>query len=249
MIILKNPQELNLMKKACAISAEVLQMAGELVQPGISTWEIDRKVEEFIRSRGAIPSFKGYGGFPGSACISLNDTVIHGIPSKKIILKEGDIVSIDVGAYIDGFHGDNAYTFACGEVSEDAKRLMAATKHSLELAIEQAVKGNRIGDICNAVQTYIEAQGFSVVRDFVGHGIGRDLHEAPEVPNYGRAGRGPRLVPGMTIAIEPMVNQYGYGVKVLDDDWTTVTKDGGLSAHFENTVLITDEKPVILTSV
>ncbi len=249
MIILKNPQELNLMKKACAISAEVLQMAGELVQPGISTWEIDRKVEEFIRSRGAIPSFKGYGGFPGSACISLNDTVIHGIPSKKIILKEGDIVSIDVGAYIDGFHGDNAYTFACGEVSEDAKRLMAATKHSLELAIEQAVKGNRIGDIGNAVQTYIEAQGFSVVRDFVGHGIGRDLHEAPEVPNYGRAGRGPRLVPGMTIAIEPMVNQYGYGVKVLDDDWTTVTKDGGLSAHFENTVLITDEKPVILTSV
>lgn len=249
MIILKNPQELNLMKKACAISAEVLQMAGELVQPGISTWEIDRKVEEFIRSRGAIPSFKGYGGFPGSACISLNDTVIHGIPSKKIILKEGDIVSIDVGAYIDGFHGDNAYTFACGEVSEDAKRLMAATKHSLELAIEQAVKGNRIGDIGNAVQTYIEAQGFSVVRDFVGHGIGRDLHEAPEVPNYGRVGRGPRLVPGMTIAIEPMVNQYGYGVKVLDDDWTTVTKDGGLSAHFENTVLITDEKPVILTSV
>ena len=249
MIILKNPQELNLMKKACAISAEVLQMAGELVQPGISTWEIDRKVEEFIRSRGAIPSFKGYGGFPGSACISLNDTVIHGIPSKKIILKEGDIVSIDVGAYIDGFHGDNAYTFACGEVSEDAKRLMAATKHSLELAIEQAVKGNRIGDIGNAVQTYIEAQGFSVVRDFVGHGIGRDLHEAPEVPNYGRAGRGPRLVPGMTIAIEPMVNQYGYGVKVLDDDWTTVTKDGGLSAHFENTVLITEEKPVILTSV
>ena len=249
MIILKNPQELNLMKKACAISAEVLQMAGELVQPGISTWEIDRKIEEYIRSRGAIPSFKGYGGFPGSACISLNDTVIHGIPSKKIILKEGDIVSIDVGAYIDGFHGDNAYTYACGKVSEDAQRLMDATKHSLELAIEQAVKGNRIGDIGNAVQTYIEAQGFSVVRDFVGHGIGRDLHEAPEVPNYGRAGRGPRLVPGMTIAIEPMVNQYGYGVKILDDDWTTVTKDGGLSAHFENTVLITDEKPVILTSV
>ena len=249
MIILKNPQELNLMKKACAISAEVLQMAGELVQPGISTWEIDRKIEEYIRSRGAIPSFKGYGGFPGSACISLNDTVIHGIPSKKIILKEGDIVSIDVGAYIDGFHGDNAYTFACGKVSEDAQRLMDATKHSLELAIEQAVKGNRIGDIGNAVQTYIEAQGFSVVRDFVGHGIGRDLHEAPEVPNYGRAGRGPRLVPGMTIAIEPMVNQYGYGVNILDDDWTTVTKDGGLSAHFENTVLITDEKPVILTSV
>ena len=249
MIILKNPQELNLMKKACAISAEVLQMAGELVQPGISTWEIDRKIEEYIRSRGAIPSFKGYGGFPGSACISLNDTVIHGIPSKKIILKEGDIVSIDVGAYIDGFHGDNAYTYACGKVSEDAQRLMDATKHSLELAIEQAVKGNRIGDIGNAVQTYIEAQGFSVVRDFVGHGIGRDLHEAPEVPNYGMAGRGPRLVPGMTIAIEPMVNQYGYGVKILDDDWTTVTKDGGLSAHFEKTVLITDEKPVILTSV
>ena len=249
MIILKNPQELNLMKKACAISAEVLQMAGELVQPGISTWEIDRKIEEYIRSRGAIPSFKGYGGFPGSACISLNDTVIHGIPSKKIILKEGDIVSIDVGAYIDGFHGDNAYTYACGKVSEDAQRLMDATKHSLELAIEQAVKGNRIGDIGNAVQTYIEAQGFSVVRDFVGHGIGRDLHEAPEVPNYGMAGRGPRLVPGMTIAIEPMVNQYGYGVKILDDDWTTVTKDGGLSAHFEKTVLITDEKPVILTSI
>jgi len=249
MIVLKNPQELNLMRKACAISAEVLQMAGELVQPGISTWEIDKKIEEYIRSRGAVPSFKGYGGFPGSACISLNDTVIHGIPSKKIILKEGDIVSIDVGAYVDGFHGDNAYTYACGQVSEEAQKLMDATKHSLELAIEQAIKGNRVGDISNAVQTFVESQGFSVVRDFVGHGVGRDLHEAPEVPNYGRAGHGPRLVPGMTIAIEPMVNQYGYGVRVLDDDWTTVTLDGGLSAHFENTVLITDEKPVILTSV
>jgi len=249
MIVLKNPQELNLMRKACAISAEVLQMAGELVQPGISTWEIDKKIEEYIRSRGAVPSFKGYGGFPGSACISLNDTVIHGIPSKKIILKEGDIVSIDVGAYVDGFHGDNAYTYACGQVSEEAQKLMDATKHSLELAIEQAIKGNRVGDISNAVQTFVESQGFSVVRDFVGHGVGRDLHEAPEVPNYGRAGHGPRLVPGMTIDSERMVNQYGYGVRVLDDDWTTVTLDGGLSAHFENTVLITDEKPVILTSV
>jgi methionyl aminopeptidase len=248
MISLKSPREIEAMRRAGRITAQARALAGSMIKPGVTTLEIDKAVRRFIVSQGAKPSFLGYGGFPGSACISVNEEVIHGIPGPRV-LKEGDIVSIDVGAYIDGFHGDNAYTFACGEVSEDAKRLMAATKHSLELAIEQAVKGNRIGDIGNAVQTYIEAQGFSVVRDFVGHGIGRDLHEAPEVPNYGRAGRGPRLVPGMTIAIEPMVNQYGYGVKVLDDDWTTVTKDGGLSAHFENTVLITDEKPVILTSV
>lgn len=248
MINIKSSRDLTLMREACVISARALKLGGAAVAPGVTTGEIDRIIRKYIESMGAKPSFLGYSGYPASACISVNNEIIHGIPGNRII-REGDIVSIDVGAYIDGFHGDNAYTFACGEVSEDAKRLMAATKHSLELAIEQAVKGNRIGDIGNAVQTYIEAQGFSVVRDFVGHGIGRDLHEAPEVPNYGRAGRGPRLVPGMTIAIEPMVNQYGYGVKVLDDDWTTVTKDGGLSAHFENTVLITDEKPVILTSV
>ena len=248
MIKIKSPREISLMRQAGKITAAARNLAGKMVTAGTTTQEIDKAVHDFIISQGAIPTFLGYSGYPASICISVNDELIHGIPGNRV-LRDGDVVSIDVGAYIDGFHGDNAYTFACGEVSEDAKRLMAATKHSLELAIEQAVKGNRIGDIGNAVQTYIEAQGFSVVRDFVGHGIGRDLHEAPEVPNYGRAGRGPRLVPGMTIAIEPMVNQYGYGVKVLDDDWTTVTKDGGLSAHFENTVLITDEKPVILTSV
>lgn len=249
MIVLKNSTELDLMRHACVVSAEALQLAGELIAPGISTLEIDYKVEEYIRSQGAKPSFKGYGGFPGSACISLNNTVIHGIPTKEQIIKEGDIVSVDVGAFVDGFHGDNAYTFACGQVSEQAGALMAATKHSLELAIQQCIKGNRIGDISNAVQTYIESQGFSVVRDFVGHGVGRDLHESPEVPNYGRAGHGPRLVPGMTIAIEPMVNQFGWEVCVLSDDWTTNTVDGGLSAHFEHTVAITDGKPVILTRI
>ena len=249
MISLKNSDELNKMRKACAISQEVLLYAGEQIAPGMSTWELDRLIERFIRSHGAVPNFKGLGGFPGSACISLNNVVIHGIPSKHIIIKEGDIVSIDVGAMVDGFHGDNAATFTVGEVLPEAKRLCQVTKDSLMIGIEAAVKGNRIGDIGHAVQSYVEAQGFSVVRDFVGHGVGRQLHEDPEVPNYGKAGHGPRLVPGMTIAIEPMVNQFGWEVEVLDDGWTTVTKDGGLAAHFEHTIAITDNGPVILTKV
>ena len=217
-----------------------------MVEPGVTTGEIDRAVKKFILSHGAKPSFLGYGGFPGSACISINDQVIHGIPGGRVI-QAGDIVSVDVGAFIGGFHGDNAATFAAGEVSPEAQRLMDATRRSLELGIEAAVPGNRIGDIGFAVQSYIESQGFSVVREFVGHGVGRDLHEEPEVPNYGRPGHGARLVPGMTIAIEPMVNQKGYQVEVLGDGWTTVTKDGGLSAHFENTIAITESGPVILT--
>ena len=234
------------MQKACRLSAQVLQLAGEMVEPGVTTGEIDRAVKKFILSHGAKPSFLGYGGFPGSACISINDQVIHGIPGGRVI-QAGDIVSVDVGAFIGGFHGDNAATFAAGEVSPEAQRLMDATRRSLELGIEAAVPGNRIGDIGFAVQSYIESQGFSLVREFVGHGVGRDLHEEPEVPNYGRPGHGARLVPGMTIAIEPMVNQKGYQVEVLGDGWTTVTKDGGLSAHFENTIAITESGPVILT--
>ena len=235
------------MQKACRLSAQVLKLAGEMVEPGVSTGEIDRAVKKFILSHGgqAVP-FWGYGGFPGSACISINDQVIHGIPGGRVI-QAGDIVSVDVGAFIGGFHGDNAATFAAGDVSPEAQRLMDATRRSLELGIEAAVPGNRIGDIGFAVQSYIESQGFSVVREFVGHGVGRDLHEEPEVPNYGRPGHGARLVPGMTIAIEPMVNQKGYQVEVLGDGWTTVTKDGGLSAHFENTIAITESGPVILT--
>ena len=246
MIILKNSRELTAMQKVCRLSAQVLKLAGEMVEPGVSTGEIDRAVKKFILSHGAKPSFLGYGGFPGSACISINDQVIHGIPGGRVI-QAGDIVSVDVVAFIGGFHGDNAATFAAGEVSPEAQRLMDATRRSLELGIEAAVPGNRIGDIGFAVQSYIESQGFSVVREFVGHGVGRDLHEEPEVPNYGRPGHGARLVPGMTIAIEPMVNQKGYQVEVLGDGWTTVTKDGGLSAHFENTIAITESGPVILT--
>ena len=187
------------------------------------------------------------GGFPASACISVNDVVIHGIPSKEQVLKEGDIVSVDVGAFYNGYHGDNAYTYACGKVSENAEKLMDATRTGLEKGIEAALAGNRVGDIGSAVQKYVEDRGYSVVRDFVGHGVGAKLHEDPSIPNYGTAGRGVRLLPGMTIAIEPMICEGGYEVDVLDDDWTTVTRDGKLAAHYENTIAITPDGPVILT--
>lgn len=247
MVIIKTAREISLMKDACRISANALRLAGEYVKPGVSTLEIDAKVREYIEKQGATPSFLGYGGFPASACISVNDVVIHGIPSKEQVLKEGDIVSVDVGAFYNGYHGDNAYTYACGKVSENAEKLMDATRIGLEKGIEAALAGNRVGDIGSAVQKYVEDRGYSVVRDFVGHGVGAKLHEDPSIPNYGTAGRGVRLLPGMTIAIEPMICEGGYEVDVLDDDWTTVTRDGKLAAHYENTIAITPDGPVILT--
>lgn len=247
MIVLKTSRELALMREAGRISQRALREAGKAVEPGVSTWELDKIVRNYIEKAGAKPSFLGYGGFPASACISVNHVVIHGIPSKKQILKEGDIVSIDVGACLNGFHGDNAWTFPCGDVSKEAQDLMDATRESLFAGIAAAQKGARLGDIGHAVQAYVEARNYSVVRDFVGHGVGAKLHEDPSVPNYGTPGRGVRLLPGMTIAIEPMVNQGAYQVKVLDDGWTTVTVDGRLSAHFEHTIAITPDGPVILT--
>lgn len=247
MIVLKTKRELDLMREACRISANALKEAGRAVEPGVSTKEIDDIVRKYIQKQGATPSFLGYGGFPASACISVNDVVIHGIPSKKQILKKGDIVSIDIGAFIGGYHGDNAYTFACGDISKEAQALLDATKESLYEGIKAAIAGNRIGDIGNAVQTYAEARNYSVVRDFVGHGVGAKLHEDPSVPNYGTPGRGVRLLPGMTIAIEPMITAGKYDVRVLDDDWTTVTVDGSLAAHFEHSIAITPDGPVIMT--
>jgi methionyl aminopeptidase len=247
MVVLKTSRELSAMREACKISARALKLAGEAVEPGVSTMEIDRIVRKYIEGEGAKPSFLGYGGFPASACISVNDVVIHGIPHKSIKLKEGDIVSIDVGAYFGGFHGDNAWTFACGDVSKEAQALMDATRESLYEGIAAAQPGNRVGDIGSAVQRYVEARGYSVVRDFVGHGVGAELHEDPSIPNYGTPGRGVRLLPGMTIAIEPMVNAGVHTVQTLSDGWTVKTTDGKLSAHFEHSVAITPDGPVILT--
>lgn len=249
MVNLKTSRELRLMREAGKISQEALLKAGEAVRPGVSTFELDKIVRTTIEKAGAIPNFLGYGGFPASACISVNSVVIHGIPSKKQILKEGDIVSIDAGARYEGFNGDNAWTFPCGKISEEAQRLLDATRESLFEAIKMAQPGNRVGDIGSTVQRYVEARNYSVVRDFVGHGVGAKLHEDPSVPNYGTPGRGVRLLPGMTIAIEPMVNAGGHEVLVLGDGWTTVTRDGSLSAHFEHTVAITPDGPVILTAL
>ena len=247
MIVLKTARELAKMREAGRISARALRLAGEAVEPGVTTAEIDRLVRRYIEKEGARPSFLGYGGFPASACISVNNVVIHGIPSKKIVLKEGDIVSVDVGAELNGFHGDNAWTFPCGKISAEAQALLDATRESLFEGIKMARPGNRIGDIGSAVQRYVEARNYSVVRDFVGHGVGAKLHEDPSVPNYGTPGRGVRLLPGMTIAIEPMINAGTHEVEVLSDEWTTVTKDGKLSAHFEHSVAITPDGPQILT--
>ena len=246
MIAIKNERELTLMRKACRITAAARALAGEMVRPGVSTKQIDKAVHDFIVSQGAQPSFLGYGGFPASACVSVNNTVIHGIPDGYI-LKEGDIVSIDVGAYYQGFHGDCAATFPCGAISAEAQKLIDVTKQSFFEGMRFATRGHRVSDISHAIQKHVESNGFSVVRTFVGHGVGAQLHEEPEVPNFGKPGRGPRLVPGMTIAVEPMVNAGVYDVRVLKDGWTTVTADGKLSAHYENTVLITDGEPEILT--
>ncbi len=247
MIVLKTNRELALMREACRISAGALRVAGEAVQPGVTTEEIDRIAYEYIIKQGAKPNFLNYNGFPATACISINDEVIHGIPSKKRVIREGDIVSIDLGATINGYHGDNAATFAAGKISPEAERLINTTRESLYEGIKAAVAGGRIGDISAAVQRYCEERGFSVVRDFVGHGIGTKLHEDPSVPNYGTPGRGVRLLPGMTLAIEPMINAGGYEVRQLSDGWTIKTKDAGLSAHFEHTVAITNDGPKILT--
>ena len=246
MVVLKTSKELAKMKRAGSVSAQALQVGGAAVKPGVTTGEIDRAVRSFIQSKGAIPSFLGYGGFPGSACVSVNDEIIHGIPGGRVI-QEGDIVSIDVGAIVDGYHGDNAATFAAGRVSDAAQKLMDATRESLLAAIAVAKPGARLGDIGYAVQSYVEALGYGVVREYVGHGIGTEMHEEPEVPNYGRPGHGVRLVPGMVIAIEPMITEGSPALHVLDNDWTVVTNDHKLAAHFEHTVAITESGPVILT--
>ena len=246
MIAIKNEHQLGVMRRACKITAAARALAGEMVRPGVSTKAIDKAVHDYIVAQGARPSFLNYGGFPASSCIAVNSTVIHGIPNDYV-LKEGDIVSIDVGAFYKGFHGDCAATYACGAISTEATKLIDVTKQSFFEGIRFATRGHRVSEISHAIQTYVESNGFSVVRTYVGHGVGQQLHEEPEVPNYGAAGRGPRLLPGMTLAIEPMVNVGTADVHVLKDRWTVLTNDGKLSAHYENTVLITDGEPEILT--
>lgn len=246
MVLLKTKEELQVMRQAGKIAAGALWAGGAAVRPGATTAQINRVIHDFILRHGATPSFLGYGGFPASACISVNDEVIHGIPGDRI-LRDGDIVSIDVGAQIGGFHGDSAYTFACGEISAEAKALCDAAQLALQRGIEAARPGNRIGDISAAVQQTVESLGYSAVREYVGHGVGKSLHEDPEVPNFGPAGHGVRLVEGMTIAIEPMINAGGPAVRVLGNRWTVVTADQGLSAHFEHTVAITKNGAVVLT--
>ena len=245
-IIVKSPREIEFMRKAGKITAGARTIARQAIRDGVTTEQIDPEVYNYITKSGATPSFLHYGGFPASACISVNEELIHGIPGPRVI-RTGDIVSVDVGAKIHGFHGDCAGTYPCGEVSEEAKELMRVTRESFFVGIKYAKAGNRLGDIGAAIQEYVERHGYSIVREYVGHGVGADLHEAPEVPNYGRAGHGPRLVKGMTIAVEPMVNAGGAAIRVLDNDWTVVTVDGRLCAHYENTICITDGEPEILT--
>lgn len=246
MIILKSDRELAYMRDAGKIVAETLTEVEKAAKPGVSTLELDRIAEEYIKGRGAIPTFKGYNGFPGNICASINEQVVHGIPGLKK-LKNGDNVSIDIGAVINGYNGDAAVTVAVGDVDASVQKLLEVTEQSLYKGIEKAMAGNRLGDISHAVQVHAEAYGYGVVRDYVGHGIGRKMHEDPQVPNYGQPGRGPRLKSGMTLAIEPMINLGTHEVKTLADGWTVVTKDGKPSAHFEHTIAITDDKPEILT--
>ena len=247
MIIVKNSEQLALMRQAGRITAQALLVAREEIRPGMTTGELDTKIRRFIEKCGATPTFLGYGGFPGSACISLNNEVIHGIPSNKRIISEGDIVKVDVGARFRGYNGDSARTFAVGKVSDEALRLISVTEQSFYEAMKVAKAGNRIGDIGHAVEDFVISNGFSVVKTYTGHGVGAELHEDPEIPNFGRAGRGARLYPGMTLAIEPMVNAGVEDVRVLRDGWTVVTADGKLSAHYENTIAITESDPIILT--
>ena len=249
MIIIKNSEQITLMKRAGRITGEALLLARDLIRPGISTKEIDKKMHDFIIKCGATPSFLGYGGFPGSACISINNEVIHGIPSDRVILNDGDIVKIDVGACYRGYNGDSARTFAVGKVSDEALRLISVTEASFYEAMKYAKAGNRVGDIGSAIENFVISHGFSVVKTYVGHGVGAELHEEPSVPNFGRAGRGVRLYSGMTLAIEPMVNAGSEDVRVLKDGWTVITADGKLSAHYENSICITDSDPILLTVV
>jgi methionyl aminopeptidase len=246
MITLKSAREIELMRRAGKITAAARALAGEMVKPGVTTREIDKAVYQFIKSQGAEPSFLNYNGYPASVCISVNDEIIHGIPGKRV-LQEGDIVSVDVGAYIDGFHGDCAATYACGKISDEAQRLIDVTRQSFFEGIKFAREGCRISDIGHAVQEYAEANGFSVVREYVGHGVGRRMHEAPEVPNFGAPGHGPKLLRGMTIAVEPMINMGAAGIRQMPDGWTVKTADGKYAAHYENTILITSGEPELLT--
>ena len=247
MITLKSSHEIELMRRAGKITAAARALAGEMVRPGVTTQEIDSAVEHFIRKQGAVPSFLHYNGYPASACISVNDEIIHGIPGKRV-LQEGDIVSVDMGAYIDGFHGDCAATFACGSITPEAQDLIDVTRQSFFEGIRYAKEGHRLLDISAAIQTYVESHGYSVVREYVGHGVGAAMHEAPEIPNYGHPGRGPRLLRGMTLAIEPMVNVGSAAIRQMNDGWTVKTLDGKWAAHYENTILITDGEPEILTA-
>ena len=249
MITIKSEREILLMKEAGRIVALAHQEVEKHVRPGISTYELDQIVEKVIRENNAVPSFKGYGGFPGSACTSINEQVVHGIPSRRVKLKSGDLISIDIGAYYKGYHGDSAWTYAVGDVSNEIKQLMDVTKNSLFEGLKYAKAGNRLSDISHAVQKYAESFGYSVVRDFVGHGLGKQLHEDPQIPNYGLPGKGPILKAGMTLAIEPMINMGRKEVKVLRDNWTAVTIDRKPSAHYEHSILITEDGYVILTTV
>lgn len=249
MIIIKNSREIALMRESGEIVAKVLEMIGNYIKEGISTYEIDRLCEDMILSLGATPSFKNYNGFKGSVCTSLNDVVVHGIPSNTEILKSGDIISVDVGAYKNGFHGDAARTFSVGDVSSKAKELIKITEESFFEGIKYAKEGYRLGDISNAIQRFVEDRGYSIVRDFTGHGIGESLHEDPAIPNYGAKGSGVLLKRGMTLAIEPMVTSGDFKVMVLPDNWTTKTRDGSLSSHYENTILITENEAEILTLI
>ncbi len=248
MIIIKTQKDIEEMRLACKIAAGARELAGQLIKPGITLLELDREIRRFIESKGAKPSFLNYNGFPASACLSVNEEVIHGIPSERK-LENGDILKVDVGAYFHGYHGDCAATWGVGEISDEAQRLIDVTRQSFFEGIKNIRDGSRVGDIGSAIQQYVEAAGFSVVRDYIGHGVGEHLHEEPDVPNYGRAGRGPRLYAGMTIAIEPMVCQGSARVETLANDWTVVTCDGKLSAHYENTVAITATGVDILTEV
>ena len=246
MITLKSAHEIEAMRLAGKITAAARALAREMVKPGVTTQQIDKAVFHFIREQGAIPSFLHYNGYPASVCISVNDEIIHGIPGKRV-LREGDIVSVDVGAYIGGYHGDCAGTYPCGQVSDEALRLIRVTQDSFFEGLKFAREGYRLSDISHAVQTFVEANGYSVVREYVGHGIGRNMHEAPEVPNYGKPGHGPRLLRGMTIAVEPMVNAGNAAIKQMPDGWTVKTADGKYAAHYENTILITAGDPELLT--
>ena len=246
MISLKTARDVDAMRKAGKITAAARALAGEMVKPGVTTQEIDKAVYRFIRSQGAQPSFLNYNGYPASVCVSVNDEVIHGIPGKRV-LKEGDIVSVDVGAYIGGFHGDCAATYACGAISDEAQKLIDVTRQSFYEGMKFAREGNRLSDVSHAIQEYVEANGFSVVREYVGHGIGRAMHESPEVPNFGLPGHGPKLLRGMTIAVEPMVNAGAAAIRQMPDGWTVKTRDGKYAAHYENTILITAGEPELLT--